>query len=266
MVNVLNLEKQTEKLFIEIEPSLVAVARKRRLQDPEGEARSWFLRAQQIFKDFDQGKYSKSFIDKDGKLIEITERSSKTDREKFKKYLTAYLCKAFSHDILAAQRKDRQKLPENTLVVVSNPENAYNEAMSQQVYLDDLIELIAQDIKRGQRLITSARDKVNVLFLQATNKYLSLLMKDVGNIPIVKNADADQTSHFFVNELRDGRLENIRQELSLLIEAENNPAVSGLVSKLVHQDDKLYALSKKIYRYFSSLIPRLRKISEQRQR
>lgn len=261
----MELTHQKDKLFAKIEPELVRTALYYRLSDARGEARSWYERFSEIIHGFDEGRYKKDFIAPDGRHVVITDESSQTDRDLFQNYLTGYMVKSFSNSIKRDLEKAKRNSEFNELMMgSSDPQDAYNAALCKNVFLDDLIDIVREDSKRLERNITSARDRVNFLFLEAVTHYLISVKNECGNIPIIRDYDSNKTTDFFISEVREGKLPGVRKCLEGLALKETNPQVKLLIHRIIVEDDKMYALSQKIYRYFKRLPARLRKISEQR--
>jgi hypothetical protein len=126
-----------------------------------------------------------------------------------------------------------------------------------------MIDITDDDLKRLESLITSKRDKIYFIVLQAIGNHLKDLKISYGNIPVVRDYSSDDLSRFFVVEVRENKIDGICRHLRTLIENEPNPEVSRAIKEMINPKNQAYALEKRVYRYLKEMLKKLRKKNNQ---
>jgi len=252
----MKLEDKAEELFGAIEPHLRKKALKHRVQDPQGEALSFYAKYIEIIRGIDEGRY----------LGWASDMKEGIARGETPGLFIAYMVKSFANELLAQNRRDSHKAPPTVLPTVHvdlNPEDAYHDAM-QHPKISDLVELVETELHRSKKNITTVREKVNVLFLKAMVSYFAVLDAELGNTPIVRNYKANKSKDFFIIEVREShfRTKFLVEKISELITLEDNPRVIKVSKRLLGTEDDRSALNQRISRYYSKLPARLRRAHE----
>jgi len=255
----MNLVECKEEIFRVAESHLVSTARRFNLHDPEGEARSWFFRFQNILQGFDDGRYKKRYKTDDGNSHDLPEEPTEEQMGLFYRSLVAYLKTSFKNDLKAQYRKQKRLhlISDYETEIAPDAEavqgsiNALAHSKDDVICLHDLLSIMKDDLAREDRLATVARDRLNVLFLKAVCTFYDKMLQSYGNFSIVRDLNAKDSRDFFVYDIREGRTEGIRQELDLLIQDEPIRAVVLQSKKLLAPNSGYYALNRKISRYFN---------------
>lgn len=259
------LQNQAHQIFNSVEQTLVRAAIKFRIQDAKAEVKSWFIRLHQILTKFDQGIYEKKFVD-DGELKTISDFQDPWQEAVFLKSLNKYLLKCFVHDLMNRRKRenrsvsfdaaqlDQEQFDKRDTSILT--EDAWIKVLTETRSVNDLIFLVEKDIVEAQNQVKVARDQVNVLVLKSILEHYLVASKN-GDFPIVSDFAADDHS-FFLNDIRDGRNDDVRKIFEVLLSKEPNPIVVNLGKGLL-DDTKKTSLNQRLVRYFQSLPERLKK-------
>lgn len=256
----MNLQDKSAELFKLVEPQLTAIARKYGVEDPAGEARSWYARFIDIIKSFDDGRYEKRMLDEEGKSVPLPAEPSERELQAFYKSLLSYLKQSFRNDLI--QGYNRQK----KLQLIDDYEDKRFDGSQQQrsvqvgaydsgdiICLDDLLKIVNADVRRKERNAAVARDRLNFLFLKSVSIFYTQMFHEYGNVPIVRDINAVDARDFFIFDIREGRTEAIGKILGDLISQETIRAVVLSSKKLLSPESGYYALNRKISRYFNDM-------------
>lgn len=244
--------ERSKEIFEKLEPELMIIARKYQITDPAGEARSWYMKFMEILKKFDNGQLVKYYQDTTGKQQALPIEPNAKEQKAFERSLSAYLKTSFRHDIFESYRRDvkQKKCQVEMANILSSPTASASFVCDEIITLDDIIDIIAFDLKRATSTASVARDDVNRIFLQSTLNYHLELKSKYGNFPIVRDISAINPGEFFVYDLREGRTEGIRIAIAELLKTEKNRMVILTYTKIA-EGKGYHALNRKISRYFN---------------
>lgn len=248
------------ELFVELEPPLIGMAAKLGVQDPAGEARSWYARFTDIISAFNSGTLRREIHREDGTVEDMPEHPTQEQITAFEKSLKSYLKTAFKHDLIQAfnrQKKIYSPISDDGQVgfkILQPPRHETCLSEEEIIRLSDLISLIELDCRRKKKSVSVARDQINYLFILATIKFYKQLLKDYGDMPIVRDLRAKDSRSFFVFDIREGRTEAIGDYLRELIDNESLRAVKLCSKKLLSSDKGYSTLNRKISRYFNNAL------------
>jgi hypothetical protein len=244
------LVDKIDKIYKEIEPSLIGCAYRYKIPNPREVVKEWLSRAFIIADRFDKGELKKKVsLNKESTEVYDPELHSQED---FVASLKAYLKTAFVNDLI--KQYNKRKRDNKYRSTQYNPLDPTSRAQSidsllDAIHLADILDIIEIDINRLQGSKTSVLDLVNQKFLEAIRTHCLSLNEDYGNFVVVQDADQVDNKKFFTEDFRDDLEDGVRKQLCIIILEEDNPMLLQKLNFLISKD-KRGTLQKRLFRYF----------------
>lgn len=233
------------QLFSEIEPRLQLAAKKFGRLDHDGEAKSFFLNFCELWDKIEAD------VDHDVRMNRATGKVE-TNKEKLKNNLTAYMVANFKYALLIERRKSLKDVNRPT-VADTRPAQQQEELLiealdSSDIRIGDLIEMMENDSAALDDSVNIFSQEMKV-FIDSCVAHFVQVKKQLGNIPVVADRDANRLRRFFVPGLVYGLTDSIRSHLLERAALQTNRAFVRRIAVLCDVKNNSGALKRRLQRY-----------------
>jgi len=251
-VEVLPFDK--DKLFAELESHLIKVAKRLHVQDAAGESRSWYAQFSKIYSQMDtDAKHLVRCRFKNGGVVK------EVSIAKIKHNVFAYLVKSFKMSLLPRSAHDRNAAETYAAPAKSsdtptnqNQQQVFDDALDlSKLTLDDLIEIVAVDLRRLESNTKSSTAGINRIFVSCVLEHYKQIRAELGNIPVARNLSAEKPKEFFVEEIWKNRNKEILFRLIEASKLESSRHLTKQLLKLISTSDNYGNFRRKLTRYMT---------------
>lgn len=251
------------EIYAEIKPSLISIAYKYKVPNPDEFADEWLSKAYMIIKRFETGELEKKVYQNSSEISDTDRSTELVDYnpsvhsiESLNDSLKAYLKRSYVNDVIKQYNRRKKQVnyqKQYAETHLSIGDGGYSSIDSflhyDSIYIDDILSLLELDIKRLSVNTTSVLDMVTKIFLNCIQSHCQDMKVKYGNFIVVKDVDIDDNKRFFSESFRNNLENGVRKKLCDVILSSSNPVLIEKLSYLINPQ-KRGTLQKRLFRYF----------------